>query len=230
MGDNQLTTIQNCVVNQKVSWDADSVEVVGTIAEGLRTTAEGLLELAVLFKGVSIEFGPGIQVSADTKKEEKEQREITNMMRDNIEDEDTEAYDAKPDCIAPEYVGVKIVQAVPQSRASEEGYRIIYEDGYVSWSPKHVFDKAYRPINGMTFGLAIEAIKKGHRVIRRGWNGKGIFIALQTPDANSANTLPYIYIDTRQLITSNPDAPKGRVPWLASQTDMLAEDYEILEG
>lgn len=81
----------------------------------------------------------------------------------------------------------------------------------------------------LTFEMAIKEIKRGQKVARSGWNGKGIFIALQRPDKNSANTLPYIYIDTRQLITDNPHAPKGRVPWFASQTDMLGEDWEIFE-
>ena len=40
-------------------------------------------------------------------------------------------------------------------------------------------------------------------------------------------THPYIYIDTTGLQTDNPDAPKNRVPWFASQTDMLAEDWCI---
>lgn len=80
----------------------------------------------------------------------------------------------------------------------------------------------------MNFGQAIEQLKSGFKVRRRGWNGKGIFIKLQRPDDQSVNTLPYIYIDTCGLVTNNPDAPKGRVPWLASQTDMLAEDWEFV--
>jgi len=79
----------------------------------------------------------------------------------------------------------------------------------------------------MNFGDAIELMKQGKAVRRAGWNGVGIFIKIQTPDEGSANTLPYIYIDTRQLKTNNPKAPKGRVPWLASQTDMLSEDWAV---
>lgn len=80
----------------------------------------------------------------------------------------------------------------------------------------------------MSLGLAIEAMKKGERVARKGWNGKGIFIELQDPDFNSRMTSPYIYIDTTGLQTDNPDAPKSRVPWLASQTDLLADDWVVL--
>ena len=79
------------------------------------------------------------------------------------------------------------------------------------------------------FGWALNALRKGKAVARKGWNGKGIYIKLQTPDANSKMTLPYIYIVTNGLVTDNPNAPKGTVPWLASQTDMLAEDWEVVE-
>lgn len=80
----------------------------------------------------------------------------------------------------------------------------------------------------MDFGGALEALKHGKRVRRHGWNGKGIFIELQRPDENSKMTSPYIFIDTTGLQTDNPHAPKSRVPWLASQTDMLSEDWEIV--
>ncbi|MFY0521421.1 DUF2829 domain-containing protein [Lysinibacillus sp. UGB7] len=81
----------------------------------------------------------------------------------------------------------------------------------------------------MNFGQAIEALKNGQQVARKGWNGKGIFIELQVPDTHSKMTHPYIYIDTTGLQTDNANAPKSRVPWLASQTDMLSEDWEVVE-
>lgn len=79
------------------------------------------------------------------------------------------------------------------------------------------------------FGKALTMLKDGFKVRRKGWNGKGIFIELQRPDEYSKMTHPYIFIDTTGLKTNNPDAPKDRVPWLASQTDMLAEDWEVVE-
>lgn len=80
-----------------------------------------------------------------------------------------------------------------------------------------------------TFAAVIAALKTGlpYKAFRSGWNGKGIFIALQTPDPYSFMTSPYIYIDTTGLQTENDAAPKSRVPWLASQTDMLADDWII---
>ena len=142
-----------------------------------------------------------------------------------------------------QFIGVKIVDATPMTREAfetqegrsvggdkhGEGYMVTYEGGYRAWSPKDVFDAAYRPINAMTFGLAIEARKMGKKVARSGWNGKGIFIELQRPDEHSKMTSPYIFIDTTGLQTDNPHAPRSRVPWLASQTDMLAEDWQVVE-
>ena len=79
----------------------------------------------------------------------------------------------------------------------------------------------------MDFGAALALLKSGAKLRRSGWNGKGIFIELQRPDAYSKMTHPYVFIDTTGLQSDNPDAPRDRVPWLASQTDMLAEDWEL---
>lgn len=66
------------------------------------------------------------------------------------------------------------------------------------------------------FGQAISLLKAGKRVSRLGWNGKGQFLALQIPDEHSKMRKPYIYISP---------VDNELVPWLASQTDMLAEDW-----
>ena len=71
----------------------------------------------------------------------------------------------------------------------------------------------------MDFGYALRALRSGARLTRRGWHGAGQFVALQVPDAHSKMTLPYIFITTVQ---------GDRVPWLASQTDLLAEDWEVV--
>jgi len=68
------------------------------------------------------------------------------------------------------------------------------------------------------FGGALHALQRGHQVHRQGWNGKGMWLELQVPDAGSKMTLPYIYMST---------ISGDLVPWLASQTDMLAKDWEI---
>lgn len=79
------------------------------------------------------------------------------------------------------------------------------------------------------FGEALKQLRNKQKVARKGWNGKGIFIELQIPDAHSKMTHPYIFIDTTGLQTTNEFAPRDRVPWLASQTDMLAEDWTVVE-
>ena len=81
--------------------------------------------------------------------------------------------------------------------------------------------------NGFSFGIALSLLRKGFQVRRRGWNGKDMWIALQEPDEQSKLTLPYIYIE---YPAGNPIYPEGcRVPWLASQTDILANDWEPLQ-
>lgn len=66
------------------------------------------------------------------------------------------------------------------------------------------------------FGWALSMLKRGARVTRQGWNGPGQWIELQVPDKHSKMAKPYLYI--------SPVDGK-LVPWLASQTDLLAEDW-----
>jgi hypothetical protein len=44
------------------------------------------------------------------------------------------------------YIGTKIVQAKPQEKDGNPGYKVVYEDGYVSWSPKDTFERCYREV------------------------------------------------------------------------------------
>ena len=78
----------------------------------------------------------------------------------------------------------------------------------------------------MDFGDALRALKQGKRLSRTGWNGKGLWLEFQVPDAHSKMTLPYVYLNYPDDAQNTPGA---RVPWLASQTDMLAEDWGIAE-
>jgi hypothetical protein len=79
----------------------------------------------------------------------------------------------------------------------------------------------------MDFGYALNALKEGLKVARSGWNGKGMWLLLQRPDENSKMTHPYIYIEYPVGHVAYPNG--SRVPWLASQTDLLAEDWSIVE-
>ncbi len=169
------------------------------------------------------------------------------------------------------YIGTKHLKARPMSLGdynayrgwplpanedgSKPGYLVEYldggqpnmagHDGYVSWSPADVFTKSYRAVNGMTFGLALEALKEGLRVARAGWNGKGMWIVLMTPmDLPAFNdqttqrkvndrTAKWIGKDTAlhtdgylAMWTAQGTWQPG---WNASQADMLAEDWCILD-
>lgn len=129
---------------------------------------------------------------------------------------------------------------------ADEGYLVEYLDGgkpnhpahvgYISWSPKAQFDAAYRPVSGLTFGLAVEALKQGKRVARVGWNGKGMFLFLVAGSRFQVNRPPLLgiypegttidycpHIDMRT-------ADGKIVPWLASQTDVLAEDWVVVDA
>ena len=76
-------------------------------------------------------------------------------------------------------------------------------------------------------GWVVRGLREGRRFRRWGWNGKGMWIELQVPDEHSKMTLPYIFME---YPAGHPAYPNGsRVPWLASQTDILADDWEEVE-
>lgn len=91
----------------------------------------------------------------------------------------------------------------------------------------------------MTFGEALRALKNGKKVCRRGWNGKGMFLVYVagTPDVTPREGTPYadLKVSPQGVVTINPHidmkTATGEMQpgWLASQTDMLAEDWEIVE-
>ena len=119
----------------------------------------------------------------------------------------------------------------------EEGYKVIYTDGYESWSPKDVFERSYRPTDNMNFGLAIECMKMGFRVARHGWNGKNMSVAYQKgyPDGIpcNKNTAEAWGMREGDLFKCRPYlqmrcADGTFQMWLASQSDILADDWHIV--
>lgn len=166
------------------------------------------------------------------------------------------------------YIGTKLIQATPMTRlmyneyrgwtlpegeeGSDPGYLVEYldggprndirHDGYISWSPEDVFNQTYRPVEGLSFSLALEALKTGKRVARKGWNGKDMWLSLscnhsrQVPatqlwsphnaafavsQGGTATVLPSI-----TMKTASGEILMG---WLASQTDMLSDDWVVLD-
>ena len=157
------------------------------------------------------------------------------------------------------YIGTKVIMAEPmtmteaqkvlgreltQSTVEEDGYLVEYKDGYKSWSPKSVFEEAYREVGSVNFGGAIELLKEGLAVRRKGWNGKGLFIVKQVPSHITGDIIPKMqslpqsakdilmsrenpHIDyTNQMLIINPD---GRADsWVPSVSDVFAEDWEVV--
>ena len=153
------------------------------------------------------------------------------------------------------YIGTKMIQARPMTRGAynvyrgwtipanenpeDEGYLVsYYPDGYESWSPKEVFEAAYRPTDGMNFGLAIEAAKMGKRIARKGWNGKNMSVAYQKgyPDGIpcNKNTAEAWGMQEGELFKCRPYlqmrcADGTFQMWLATQSDILADDWYVVE-
>lgn len=121
------------------------------------------------------------------------------------------------------YVGIKFRMAEPQLKGhslgfqqpnkaiseftfNEPGYKVVDENGNHCWKSKLEFERDYRSIDGLTFGLAIEAMKKGLKVSRLGWSG-------------------YCHIDNEQINYSETHT----VILNPSNIDMLAEDWQIID-
>lgn len=151
------------------------------------------------------------------------------------------------------YLGVKLVQAAVMSlgefhefmgttlpegqHPGAEGYLVIYADGYKSWCPKVAFESSNRRVDGMTFGHAIEAAKQGERIARAGWNGKGMFVVYLPgyPEGILANEVtqqafgydgPELHKVRPYLVMRCADGTHQM--WLASQSDILEEDWMII--
>jgi hypothetical protein len=169
------------------------------------------------------------------------------------------------------YIGAKLINATPMTRGEyndyrgwslpldedggDEGFLVEYTGGgksnhtshvgYISWSPKEVFELAYQPTTGMSFGMAIEAARLGKKIARAGWNGKNMFVvmmpALYLPPFNTQAPGPKVNDRTAKFIGEDApldcqpyfamyNAQKQWIPgWLASQSDMIATDWTIVE-
>lgn len=143
-----------------------------------------------------------------------------------------------------QYIGTKIIEEEPafqiqpttwhikRGATVEEGYRVRYSDGNESWIPKDVFEAAYHRTDNMGFGLAIEAAKMGKKIQRAGWNGKGQYVELATCISYTGSDGDVINAE-HDAIGNKALAFVGtsgvQLGWLASQADMLADDWRIVE-
>ncbi len=135
------------------------------------------------------------------------------------------------------YIGTKIITGTPMSlgdyneyrcwtmpddeNPAREGYLVIYEGGYESWSPKDVFDAAYRLCDAMTFGLALEAAKKGKKIARPDYNGR--YLALSEKQEVIAGE---VHKSECIVIVAKADEYGD---WYACPEDILAEDWMIVD-
>lgn len=158
------------------------------------------------------------------------------------------------------FIGTKLIAAEAMTRAAyndfrgwtlpanengaDRGYLVEYLDGgkpnvpshagYVSWSPKEQFEAAYRPCHEMTYGLALEALKRGDSVARTGWNGKGMFVYMVPANAYPAQTgAAKAHFGADALVPYGAYFALVGVDgivrtWVPSITDNLAEDWAIV--
>lgn len=147
------------------------------------------------------------------------------------------------------YIGIKVIHAEPMTRGiyneyrgwtipenenpDDKGYLVKYSDGYESWSPKAQFEEAYRSFDGgMPFGSAIELLKSGFKMQRKGWNGKNQYIELAI-NISYVTCSGEIVNGEHEAIGNKAIAFVGtsgvQMGWLASQADMLAEDWIVVE-
>lgn len=162
------------------------------------------------------------------------------------------------------HIGLKLVLATAMTRgdyneyrgwelpadethlANEDGFLVEYvdggnsnhpdHDGYISWSPKSVFVNAYKASGEMSFGMAIEAARRGHKIARTGWNGTGMFAyivpaAKYKPQTSVAMDMAFDdglipYREYWALFTAQKDV----ATWQPSGSDSLANDWMIYES
>ena len=159
------------------------------------------------------------------------------------------------------YIGTKVINALPMTRqayndyrgwqlpdnedGSDDGYLVEYVDGgkandprhagYICWSPKDVFERAYCEVGqGLSFGDALKALKAGRRVARAGWNGKGMFVYFVPPASYPVQTgAAKAHFGEGAMVPYNAYMAIKNVnetvsTWVPSVNDCLAEDWEIL--
>ena len=164
----------------------------------------------------------------------------------------TKAINAKP-MTRGEYNALRGWFVPDDENPQDEGYLVEYIDGesnlvgfegYVSWSPKQQFEGAYETSHKMSFSHALHLLKNGEKVARKGWNGKGMYILVIKGECIT-NTINDSYGDPTRYEIDHTGYEKGTtmpvldaiymktadnklVPWLASQSDLLTNDWELV--
>jgi len=162
------------------------------------------------------------------------------------------------------YSGFKLIKAKPMDRqeyndyrgwelpddedGEDDGYLVEYvdggesnhadHDGYISWSPEAVFNRAYKESGEMSFGMAIEAAKMGRKVSRIGWNGSGMYAVIMPgfPEGVPANAQTAKVHGIKEGHSINirsywalKTAQNDIATWAPSGSDSLANDWCIVD-
>lgn len=141
------------------------------------------------------------------------------------------------------YLNVILVEAEPMCEDGLEGYKVTYNSvdrylaEYSEFVPKDIFEHYTRPISDMTFGFAVEAMKSGYKVSRKGWNGNGMFAVYQKgyPQGIPCNkqTAEAWGLNEGDLFICRPYlqlkcADGTHAMWSPSTSDVLAEDWYVV--
>ena len=150
------------------------------------------------------------------------------------------------------YVGTELVESEAMTRldynvyrgwtlpsdenGEDKGYKLTTESREY-WVPKAVFEKTYVKSEGMSFGHTLLLLKIGIKLQRKGWNGKGMYIyyipaAKYPASGNTLGTMKGVFPDDMvpyQAYIAMKTADNTVVPWLCSQSDLLAQDWEEVQ-
>lgn len=143
--------------------------------------------------------------------------------------------------------GADFVPALPEmmNRSVPGDWAMLYPDGHKSVSPAKAFEEGYASLRShksefLTIGWAVKQLHAGSRVRRKGWHGKGMWLTLITgAQWDMPRALDLKLSNQNEATTEGGYAYRGPfvamcaadgmlVPWLCSQTDLLATDWEIV--
>lgn len=149
-----------------------------------------------------------------------------------------------------EYCDYREWQVPENEDPAEQGYFVEYMDGgkpnhpnhvgYVSWSPKDVFEQAYKANGHFSFSSALEALKAGRKVARSGWNGKDQYVVAQAQTTTTEASKIWNphnkahaekiggQIDVAPYCTLKTAQDTLAMGWVPSTGDLFAEDWLIL--
>ena len=116
------------------------------------------------------------------------------------------------------YIGTKIIQAEPQEKDGQEGYKVKYLDGYESWSPKDVFEEAYSVFGSeMTFAEALFLLRQEPNSVahRKVWGGKQVI------------TVGIVHGRDVLVLHTYGEQEKMYLNFTVGNTDLLAEDWNV---